>query len=220
MGTTRRNKQAVRDIAALMPPEYQPDLVLMVGVGHAHEVPVMREFWPDARYLGFEAHPKLAAQSEHLETVHAAVVMPDNIDEVVFYGRRGNPQASSLWKREEGRNDTLTVPATSLDRILHDYGLEEKQHILLWQDAEGAELSAMKGGPEFMGRVDFLNIEMTPKGSGRPGWPPAGRVHRWLWDNGFERIHIHHGKTETEPHDAVYVRKGTLHRIVPGVANA
>jgi len=209
MGNHRQCQSAVRKLAEFTEAaNYQPDLVLIIGTGSGSEVEVMKEHWANAKYLGYDALEYFVERAgKFLETHHGAVVMTDNKPDIVFFRRRGNPMASSLWPRKEGRNLELTVPAISLDKIREKHELEDMRTIL-WIDCEGAELSAMRGGPEMMKQIDFINIELTPEGMGREGWPDSKRVHRWLWDNGFERIHIHRGRSEDVPHDSIYVRRG------------
>lgn len=209
MGNHLQCKHAVNKLAEFTKAaNYQPDLILVIGTGNGKEVTQMRKHWANAKYLGYDALEYFIERAgEFLETHFGAVVMNDSNPEVRFFRRRGNPLASSLWPNPKGRNLELTAPTITLDGIREKHELQGMRTIMQI-DVEGGELAAMKGGPKLMKQVDFLNIELTPEGMGRPGWPSSVRVHRWLWDNGFERLHIHQDRSEHVPHDAVYVRRG------------
>ena len=208
MGHSRKTKAAVRILAEVIAKDgYQPDLVLLIGTATGDEVPEMKRHWADARYLGYDAVEDFVRQAgEHLETHYSAVQDDPEATEIDFYLRPRKWIASSRWAHHRGiRNKLVKVPATTLDKIREKHGLQGMKTIL-WLDSEGGELGTMCGGPEMMKQADYLNVEMTPEGLGREGWPDSKLVHKWITDNGFERIHIHHSKPETVAHDAIYRR--------------
>lgn len=93
---------------------------------------------------------------------------------------------------------------TTLD---HEYpdGPEGEQ-VLLWIDAEGAEMLVLEGGTHFVENVQVINVETTSRPYG-PGWCMSTELHHELIRLGFIRQWLHSQRAAAGQSDAIYVRR-------------
>lgn len=201
--------------------EWKPTAIVQVGLGHHHEeAHAMKEAWPDCRFVAFEPHPAANRTPEDQTVLTASkrrnrskVAVPypgevcnkavgDREGEVVLWDKFRHMDGSSIHPRDDPRDYPVTVPMTTLDTALPD-PRNLGEHVMLWLDCEGSELSALKGGEKFLRSVEVVNVEMTGNPP-REGWCDAGEVHDWLNDHGFFRVWIHTQRSCIGQYDCVY----------------
>lgn len=189
--------------------QWQPDVVLQVGVGfHSAEVEVMKEAWPDVYLMGCEPNPRIIEWMKGNYPGKAyECAISDWKGKGTLYSKRLHADGSSLFTPKEEKMkkyDEIEIEVTTLDDLFPDperYG----EHILLWLDCEGSELNALKGGQNFLEYVGIVNLELTtiPKSK---KWCNAIETHHWLIDRGFKRQAAHTQRSSGGQCDAIYVR--------------
>jgi len=203
----RRSGVAVAKVAGLL--NWRPKVVFQVGIGvHYQEVDVMRDCWPNVKFVGCEAHPELIAglEGKYPGTLFGCAI-GNMVGEVLLNSRKKHKDGASLYKRRQSKDGDVqfTVPITTLDKMFPDPTVHGEP-ILLWLDCEGSELAALQGGVDFLKSVDVINIEMT-NNQPSPGWCGVLETHCFLAKNGFVRQTAHTNRTESGQCDAVYVRE-------------
>ena len=202
----RRSGTAICKVCGLI--EWEPDCIVQVGIGGYHqEVDVMQEVWPNAKLIGFEAHPDIAkAVKDSYPGIVRECAISDKIGTASLFFRPRHKDGSSLFRLPDNKGQReIKVVVHTLDELFIQpecYG----DHILLWLDCEGGEFHALLGGRKFVDSVEVINIEMTAN-PGNPEWGDHVETHYWLMDHGFKRLTIHTNRSPDGQYDAIYVRK-------------
>ena len=200
----RRSGVAVGLVAECL--QWRADLVVQVGVGQHHEeVDVLRKEWPGVLFRGYEPHPAMKKQlCEEYPGTFLSVAVGDHDGEAVLHFKKQHKDGASLHRsREPGAGHEAIVKLTTLDDL---FDTPKHQRILLWLDCEGSELDALRGGEEFLKKVEVVNVEMTGRPPGA-GWCRPLDVNRWLVDHGFWLQWIHTQRSCLGQWDGIYVRR-------------
>lgn len=113
---------------------------------------------------------------------------PINVHKTVTTHSNGNPGASSMFKAsgkypiEKYVQDETTVPVTTLDRFLDCNDI--KYVDLMWLDAQGSELSILKGMGDRIANVKIIKTEVMFKDQ-YTGTPLFEDVKLFLESKGF-----------------------------------
>ncbi len=210
----RRSGVAVGLVAECL--GWRADLVVQVGVGHNHEeVTVLKEEWPGVEFVGFEPHPHIFAswQLKYPGQLLPYALGAETKNRVDFFAYRHHADGSGLYfpdnEPEEKRRDLekFSVRMSTLDQ--QNLGVLPSlidKRILLWLDCEGNELNVLRGGEQFIHRVQVVNVELTSKPLGS-GWCKPQDVHDWLAERGFWLQWIHTQRISAGQVDGVYVRE-------------
>jgi len=200
----RKSGVAVGLILELL--DWKPDFVYQVGIGlHHQEVDVMKETWPDCKFVGFEPHPDIVKSlGDYPGKVHQ-IALSDYVGKTTLHSKRAHKDGSSLHKHKEpGNYQEIEVGVATLDSFNELW--KKNYNNLLWIDCEGSELAVLKGGEIFIEQFQVINIEMT---SDPPGewWCDPVDVHCWLVEHGFYTQWLHTQRSSAGQCDAIYVRK-------------
>lgn len=111
---------------------------------------LFRRLAPEGAHLAVEAVPFKAAwlRKAFPDLTIAETAVSDSEGEVTFYENLDRPGFSSLGARQ-GRVQEMTVPCTTLDRLLADRDRVDLMKI----DVEGFELSVIRGAREVIARL-------------------------------------------------------------------
>lgn len=180
---------------------WRADMIYQVGVGGYHEeCDVFMEEWPGVQFIGCEPFPMRA---EEYKGLLLRVAVSDYVGEAPFYLKRRHHEGSTLHKLPDDKTiKVITVPVSTLDVL---FPHPEGEHVLLWLDCEGSELAALRGGEEFVKRVEMINVEMTALPDGEH-WVSPKLIHEWLLAHGFRRQWVHTFRVPAAQYDSIYVR--------------
>ncbi len=203
----RRSGISVCLIADLL--KWDCDIVYQIGIGQRpEEIDVMKEMWPNVEFIGCEPNPQIVETIKpiYLGEIHE-VALSNYIGTSILYAKKRHKDGSSLFphimEHDHDRYMEYEVEVTTIDTLFPN-GCKDK-HVLLWMDCEGSELSAIKGGLNFIKDVEFINIEMTAKPPGT-GWGDAVEVHKLLRSLGFFLQWQHTQRSSAGQCDCIYVR--------------
>lgn len=146
--------------------------VVHVGANRGDEIAAYDSLGA-TRVLFVEANPDLAAGlrarfADRPEVVIGAFAASDRAGSVAFH-LTSFDQSSSLLKLKRHAEiypeivptRTIDVPAKRLDDALVELGLAEAPFDFLALDIQGAELMALRGCPDLLGRVRAVNCELA-----------------------------------------------------------
>jgi len=200
----RRSGLAVHKICEYI--GWRPRSVYQIGIGQNHEeTHVMREEWGAFHLIGCEPHPKVirSIRDRYPGTI-VEVAIADYVGETDLYSKSTHKDGSSIYPHADNPNDdTFKVKVTTIDTLWPEGPAELP--CLLWVDCEGAELAALRGGEQFVEKVDVINVELT----GKRMWcqePEAVLIHKWIKDHGFRRQWVHTQRAHIGQSDVIYVR--------------
>lgn len=204
---------------------WRPDWVIQVGVGLFHEEAdalkerinddhkeehVLKSEWPDCKFVGFEPHPDTYRQIVRKYPGELfQVAISDGYGTTPLFTKKRHADGSSLHYHdllsddEQSKVGEVVVDVVTLDSWFADD--PPKGKILLWLDCEGSELNVLRGGENFLERVDVVNVEMASKPPSS-GWCSPGEVHAYLAARGFWLQWIHTQRISAGQCDAIYVR--------------
>ncbi len=188
---------------------WQPDVMVQVGVGLNHqEIDVFKEEWPGLEIVAFEPHPKV------YKSIHKGfpgtlyqLALSDKDGSKSLYFRKRHKDGASFHKhkpKEGNECESVKVSVSSLDHCFPS-GPPNNKRVLLWLDCEGSELNVLKGGENFVKKVDVINVELTAKPR-METWCRTKDVHNWLISHGFIRQWLHTLRNCIGQYDAVYVK--------------
>jgi FkbM family methyltransferase len=177
-------------------------IIVHVGAHAGEEVDIYRHYGA-RRIVLVEANPAscdalndaFGADSD-VEVVHAAVTDHDGTDELLLHtNARGGTESASLlpMKRLSEIVSTLhteravEVPATTLDRLLEEAGIDASEIGLLVLDVQGAELSALRGAPRTLEAVRAVLTEVA-LAELYEGVASEGEIAKLLVDAGFSKV--------------------------------
>lgn len=201
----RRSGVAIVQVAEAL--NWIPDIVYQAGVGlNCQEVDVMRECWPDVKFVGFEPHPDTFRS---LSLKYPGVLVQTAVGSTTGYGtlyaKRRHRDGSSLARLyvtdKDPSFDEIQVQVRTLDEIVG----RPTGKILLWLDCEGWELQALQGATRFIQSVDVINVELTGAKQG-DGWSDMADVHTWLLQREFFALVHHTQRLCAGQVDSVYVK--------------
>jgi FkbM family methyltransferase len=128
-----------------LPDDFRPSTIVDLGSNVGISVLYFKARYPDARVIAVEAHPeafaRLARNTEHLEgvdLVQAAVA--DREGTLPMYV--GGESWAATVNPGGGRDNVVEVPATTLDRVIGEHGLDSID--LLKMDIEGSEIAVLR----------------------------------------------------------------------------
>lgn len=215
----RRSGVAIVNVAEIL--EWVPDVVVQVGVGQYYEeVAVMKECWPELVVHGIEAHPGIVQQlAGNYPGIVTSCAIGEEKGKATLYAKKRHKDGSSMFPHS-GQLDRevyqeVEVDVETLDDVTKNlckhYGASfANKQIMLWLDCEGSELAALKGGTEFLEKVNVINIETTANPPGE-GWCNPVEVHDWLMEYGFLRQTNHTYRDSVGQCDCIYVRRHLFH---------
>lgn len=201
----RRSGVAVGLVCEVL--EFIPNRIYQVGIGHYHqETEVLSQEWPGVEWFGCEPHPHIAAQLIGPPRTYPGVVHQVAVSDydgwATLYAPKRFAEGASLHQLSGNRVEEHGVRVVTLDNLFRPcYGKN-----LLWLDCEGSELGVLRGGPEFLSKIQVINVEITGRPASSGQWSNPSEVHQHLVDAGFYRQWIHTGRITAGQYDAVYVR--------------
>lgn len=180
---------------------YIPDVIIDFGIGLAEEVLFFKLHWPNVKLIG--ADPICRYNFGMFDKVYPAAICDSMEPTVKFYEWVNTPCSSGFIPNKRRRkNAEHIVPVMSLDTIYQNDCMQY-QHIILWIDCEGAELSAMRSGPKMLAAADWIHLEVTPESKREhyPGIPYLNEVHEFLTEHHFVlvqetgNVYVRHDRT-------------------------
>lgn len=201
----RRSGVAIVQVAEAL--DWVPDIVYQVGVGLNHEeVDVMKECWPNVKFVGFEPHPDTF---QSLSPTYPGVLVQAAVGAAPGHGilhvKKHHRDGSSLVQLhttdKDSSFDQIRVPIETLDGVVG----QPTGKVLLWLDCEGWELQALQGAVQFIEGVEAVNVELTGKKLG-DGWSDMADVHTWLLEREFFALMHHTQRMCSGQIDSVYVK--------------
>lgn len=194
----RRSGNAVYNVCLRL--GWYPDVVIQVGVGGYHqEVDVIREAWPETKFVGFDP---LMVKDYPGEFYQMAI--GDENKRAPFYVKRRHQDGSSVFPLPDGQlRRTDEIDVRTLDSLLLN---DVSGRTLLWLDCEGSELNALRGGEALLKDIEMVNVELTAKPGGNH-WTSPVDIYRHLADRGFLMLWVHTMRIPDGQYDAVFVRR-------------
>lgn len=190
----------------------RPATVVIAGVGYGHEVPLMRELWPQARLIGVEP---VSENRKRMDRSEAWVGSPSDLLPVALAAEAGSvtlqlnyeaDQRASMYEPVAGDLPgaiTREVEAWTLADLWERVG-GWKAPALLWLDAQGAESEILAGAQEEqLATFDWINVELNQQPA--RSCPPAWQVDRHLRSLGFFCAWQHSLGKQGHTIDGVYV---------------
>lgn len=204
----RRSGNAVASICLAI--DWHPTVCVQVGVGGNHqEVDVIREAWPDTKFIGMDPLPV-----KDYPGVFSQTAVSDFVGEAVLNVKRRHADGSTLGTLEDRqvrRRDKVRV--VTLDSVIGpEIKLQTRaDRVLLWLDCEGSELAALRGaalceGEKFIDCVSMVNVELTAK-PGTSNWVSPTVIYDWLAAHGFFMLWVHTMKIPDGQWDCLAVRR-------------
>lgn len=177
-------------------------IVIECGSHWGEDTLEMAKHFPNAKIYTFECNPKtidivrentkdnpriIVTQKALSDKSGPITFYPINKEKTVTTHPDGNQGASSIFKAsglypvEQYAQDEITVEASRLDEmILSDMDID-----FMWLDAQGAELSILKGLGEKIKNVKIIQTEVEFKYQ-YAGQPLFAELNEFLLANGFE----------------------------------
>lgn len=202
----RRSGVALVNIADLL--DWQPDVIYQVGVGmHSEETDVMKEAWPNAKFIGFEPHPaSFRGRKENYPGILFPVALGAEEGNRELHFRKRHKDGATFFPFEGQSEGRCEVVVSVLDDFVGNMrSFKPNDMVLLWLDCEGSELDVLLGAKKFLPWVDVVNVEMTAKPRSEE-WCSQIEVHDKLVREGFFRQWIHTQRSCIGQYDAIYVR--------------
>ena len=133
----------------------------VIDVGACYGTPELYQAFPDAYHILFEPVPTLESRLKAITTKYRGeyhmVALSDQAGEKPISISAAGAQASTLIVRPNA--ETIMVPVETLDLVLGIRKLEIP--ILLKTDCQGYDMHVMRGGKEFLKRVDVIMCEVN-----------------------------------------------------------
>ena len=133
----------------------------VIDVSACYGTPELYEAFPDAYHILFEPVPTLESRLKAITTKHRGeyhmVALSDQAGEKPLSISAAGAQASTLIIRPNSQ--TIMVPVETLDRVFGTRKLETP--ICLKTDCQGYDMHVMRGGKEFLKRVDVIVCEVN-----------------------------------------------------------
>jgi FkbM family methyltransferase len=152
------------------------ETVVHVGAHAGEEVDAYRRHGAQ-RILLVEANPascealaEAFGADADIDVFHAAVTDHDGTDQLLLHtNTRGETESASLLRMKRlgeivstlHTEGAVEVPATTLDRLLEEAGVDLSTVGLLALDVQGAELSALRGAPRTLSAVSAVLTEVA-----------------------------------------------------------
>ena len=152
------------------------EIVVHVGAHAGEEVDAYRRhgarriFLVEANPASCKALTEAFSADADIEVIHAAVTDHDGTDHLLLHtNARGETESASLLQLKRlgelvstlHTEGAVEVPATMLDRLLEEARVDLAEIGLLALDVQGAELSALRGAPRTLGKVDAVLTEVA-----------------------------------------------------------
>lgn len=192
----------VRIAKELLPKEKYT--IVEIGARDCKETLAFNSLLPGSEIFTFECNPETLPQCRNaiagkgnITLIEKAVT--DNEGEISFYQINnektitdhpggGNPGASSIFEANEEyplekySQNKITVSSITLKKFSEEYNVKSVD--LLWMDIQGAELLALKGARDFLGKIALINLE-TEFFSIYKNQPLFPDLKKFLNENGF-----------------------------------
>jgi FkbM family methyltransferase len=191
-----------------------PSVVLEVGAHGAGFSRWAAEALPSARVVAFEANPHVhekfapVLEATRVEYRHAAVgPVTGEIElnlprEVRGRKRPVTSRMASLGMHTEASDtEQVQVPCVRLDDF---FTLGEADRAVAWIDVEGANASVLQSGPDLLGRLDAVYIEVEREVTWEGQWLDTD-VARHLHDHGLVPV-ARDVAQRNHQYNVVYVR--------------
>lgn len=203
--TQRKREQTIAEYVAV-----PPAVLYDIGVGAKTEWKFLPEVWPKLQVIGVEPNPEqcrtLKINGFRGELHPVALGIEPGIRPL--YLTPGHPNTSSFFRTATATH-AIDVAVWTLEHLDAISGRPER--ILIWMDAEGAELEILQSGSDLLrsGRVRWLNLEVrdtTPAA----GWPSAQQIHDHLTALDYLRV-VEYGHCHSH-RDVIYRHKSARQR--------
>ena len=185
---------------------WTPDCLIQVGVGGYHqEIDVLKEEWPEMKFLGFEPLPDIVKGIKDYPGELREIAISDECGEGEIYVKNRHKDGTSVFPFNDDIKirKILPVKTDTLDNQIPKLDVFGKD-VILWLDCEGSELRALGGAETLLKSIKMVNVEMTPSPPSMY-WPTPNEIHNVLHDAGFYRQCLHTMKGGQ--YDAIYVKK-------------
>lgn len=159
----------------------------VIDVGVCYGTPELQEGFPGAHHIRFEPlaelEPRMQALCARYGGEYHMLALGDRAGTLPLEVPPGAPQSATLARGAAGQN-TRMVPVETLDRVLAGRALAGP--VLLKTDAQGYDLSVMKGGVQTLARTDVVVMEVNMFApAGNPALGDFGTVVAWMQAHGF-----------------------------------
>lgn len=185
MATTRRPLRSLDEFCQyLKERNLTPATVIDVGAAHGTQE-ILRPF-PDAYHILFEPVPSFAPRMQQIlrryKGEYFQMALSDAPGDMPMFVPEGNAQSATLSAKPNLA--PITVKVETLDRILGPRDLAAP--VLIKTDCQGYDMHVMRGGREFLKRVDVAVCEVNMfHPTGRPDLPDFGDTVEQMRDLGF-----------------------------------
>lgn len=180
--------------------------IIEAGACDCKDTLLMQEKFKNAHSYCFECNPttlplcrEVAKNNQRITLIEKAVseidgditFYPINTWKTVTTHKNGNPGASSMFKAsgeypiETYVQDEIKVPSITLKTACSDLNIREID--LMWLDAQGAELSILKGMGDMIDKVKIIKTEVEFKNQ-YEGAPLFDDVLEFLESKGFRFV--------------------------------
>lgn len=200
-------------------------VILEAGTFDGTDTKKFKEIWGNATIYGFEpnplSHSKTLENIQGLKNVHIfPVALSNYVGSSIFYVSNANNGASSLYKdnfrkavksiprifnnipENHYKDYPITVQVTTIDTWGKENQIPPIDYI--WLDAEGAELSILKGATDYLKNVRAISIEVNFK-EFRVEMAQFEDIYEFLIEQGFELKYIW-GNTDMQS-DAIFINQ-------------
>lgn len=183
--TTRRPMRSLEEFCGyLIERGLAPKTV--IDVGAAWGTQELLQPFSDAYHVLIDPVPAYEARMKQLlgkyRGEYHLIALSDEPGEMPMRVQKGGEVGASL--ASSAGADTISVPVDTLDRVFGARDFEGP--ILIKTDCQGYDMHVMRGGPEFLKRVDVAVCEVNMfHPTGRPDLPDFGDTVATMRDLGF-----------------------------------
>ena len=192
-------------LANLRDQGFVPSRILDVGANRGLWTKAVRQIWPRAQLLMFEANPNLVPELEGSGAPFRIAVLGETARDVTMHFGRGKSITGSSMFRESGKHrdnfDATTVRMQTLDDALASERARDGGYQLLKIDVQGAELKVLEGATRTLRSVEAIVLELSivQYNEGAPLWlemqSRLGALGYQVYD--VLELHYHAGERHT-----------------------
>lgn len=155
---------------------FMPGSILDIGAYHGAWSEVMWHVWPSARYTLVEANDDCRPQLDRTGFPYHIALLADEIKDVTYHKcQTGSGEGNSIYPEASAYPFAATTArTTTLDDLLGDQVFD-----FLKADAQGSEISILKGGQRVLAGINLVQLEVAVQSYNR-GAPTATEVIAYM----------------------------------------
>ncbi|MDD9908777.1 MAG: FkbM family methyltransferase [Ahrensia sp.] len=160
----------------------------VIDVGACYGTPELLQGFPDAYHILYEPVPTLEDRMKQIVAKYRGeyhmIALADQVGEMPFVIPQNAVQAATLTVTDQNADQAVQIPVDTLDNQMSGRDLEGP--IMLKTDCQGYDLQIMKGGIEFLKRVDVVVMEVNMfHPGGKFDLPDFGEIVCWMREHNF-----------------------------------